>query len=124
MIIKLEALADSLAFYFRSFDAESLAYRYRNPGLLPAFALKHPRSVEGHRIFNSYIDGYQALLFDLRIKCSGNGKSKLTPQSTLTDLIISLGHTKAAAKYIAKFLTKAIGEDIPVDVQLQYFLGA
>jgi hypothetical protein len=123
MIIKLEALADALAFYSRSFDPESPAYRYRNPGLLPAILLKHPRSADGKRFFISYLDGYQALLFDLKVKCSGLSKTNLTQQSTLLDLMASFGHNKAATKYVAKFLTKALGEEIPLDVQLSYFLG-
>jgi hypothetical protein len=70
MVSRLEALADSIVHYSKWSDPESLAYQNRNPGELLAVSPKHPRDVDGKRIFRSFMDGYQALIFDLAIKCS------------------------------------------------------
>lgn len=62
---KLEVLADAIAYHNLAHESDSAAYQNRNPGNLQAFSFKHPRDENGKRIFNSYLDGYQALLFDL-----------------------------------------------------------
>lgn len=118
MISKLEALADALAFYHRAFDPESDAYKARNPGLLRATQMKHKRDENGKRVFDSYLDGYQALLFDLKIKCSGKSAAR-HPLFTLSDLV----QNKAAGKYLARFLTKALNETITAETSLSYFIG-
>lgn len=117
-MVKLEALADALAFYHRSFDPLSIAYKTRNPGLLKATQLKHKKNETGERIFESIQDGYQALLFDLKIKCSGKSASRIK-LLTLTDLLQS----KAASKYLARFLTHALEVEITTETALSFFLG-
>lgn len=118
MIIRLEALADALAFYHRSFDPDSDAYKARNPGLLRATQLKHKRDANGKRVFDSFLDGYQALLFDLKIKCSGKSAARHKLE-TLSDLM----QNKAAGKYLAKFLTRALDTEIVAETPLAYFIG-
>jgi len=117
-MIKLEALADALAFYHKAYDPISQAYKTRNPGLLPATMLKHTRDGEGKRTFTSFLDGYQALLFDLKIKCSGRSAVR-HPLITLNDLV----QNKAAGKYLARFLTHALNETITGETLLSHFLG-
>lgn len=117
-MIKLEALADALAFYHRAFDPTSVAYKTRNPGLLKATQLKHVKTENGERVFESIRDGYQALLFDLKIKCSGKSAARIR-LLTLTDLLQS----KPAGKYLAKFLTHALSVEVTADTPLSFFLG-
>lgn len=117
-MIRLEALADALAFYHKTHDPKSQAYKLRNPGLLPATLMKHLRDDQGKRQFSSYLDGYQALLFDLKIKCSGRSAVRHR-LDTLSDLV----QNKAAGKYLAGFLTHALNETITADTLLSHFLG-
>lgn len=120
---RLEALADAISFYHKAQDPESPAYQNRNPGMLKAISLKHPRDEAGHRLFNAFIDGYQALLYDLRLKASGTSFAKLPPEATINDLMHSYGqHGALAGRYIAKFITKALQAEVTATTPLSYFL--
>jgi len=102
-------------------DTES--YQARNPGALKAFSIKHPRTNGGLRIFRSFVDGYQALLYDLETKCAGKSRSKLTPESNLRDLMRVYGFPLPMADFVAKFLRKALQNDsLGADLPLSFFL--
>lgn len=123
MITRIEALADALAYYHKSHEPDSQAYQNRNPGNLRAISFKHPRDEKGQRVFNSVLDGYQALLFDLKIKCSGQSRAyKFATESTLETLLAAYGQPKPAAKYVAKQITKALNFEVRLDTPLGFFL--
>lgn len=120
---RLEALADAIAAYNLAHDPATPAYQNRNPGLLKAISLKHSRDEVGHRLFNAFIDGYQALLYDLRLKASGQSFAKLPPAATINDLMRSYGHAGAlVGQRIAKYVTKALGIEVRATTELSFFL--
>jgi len=120
---RLEALADSIAFYNNSHDPLSPAYQNRNPGLLRAISLKHSRDENGARLFNAFIDGYQALLYDLRLKAAGESYAKLDPDASINDLMRAYGHSGAlVGQRIAKFISKALGVEVKATTALTFFL--
>lgn len=120
---RLEALADALSSYNVAHDPTSPAYRNRNPGLLKAISLKHARDEHGHRLFNAFIDGYQALLYDLQLKASGQSYARLPANATINDLVKAYGHTGAlVGQRIAKYVTKALQIEIHATTPLAFFL--
>jgi hypothetical protein len=123
MVKRLEALADSLAKMNGALDPLMDAYQLRNPGLLRAFSPKHVRDDKGRRIFSSFVAGYENLLLDLRIKCSGQSRAHLTPESPLVDLVTTYGNPTSATRYLVNFLRHALKDDtIREDVKLGWFL--
>jgi hypothetical protein len=121
---RLEALADAIAFYYLAHDPVTTAYQNRNPGMLRAISLKHARDENGYRLFNAYIDGYQALLYDLQLKASGKSFARLPDNATINDLMKAYGHTGAlVGERIAKFVRKALqNSDIAATTPLTFFL--
>jgi len=81
----LEALADAIM-TFEGWHVSSVSYRNRNPGNLRDSKFKSGVDAKGYAIFDSFAQGYQALLYDLRAKVTGQSKHKLTPDSSLQDL--------------------------------------
>jgi len=123
-VILLEILADALIYSTGTFDPQSPAYIARNPGMLPAISPKQPRDEHGKRVFRSFIDGYQALLYDLRIKCAGKSKAGLKQGATLSDLVCVYGHPRATAVSVALFIRHALGgANITERTPLSYFIG-
>ena len=122
MLNKLEALADAIAWHNAAHEITTRAYINRNPGCLAAFSLKQERDADNQRIFASILDGYQALLFDLRVKCSG--KSRALPAAALiADLANAYGISTPAAQSIAKRVRKALGTEVTVATPLTFFLS-
>ena len=120
---RLEALADSIAYYNNAGDPTTPAYQNRNPGLLRAISLKHARDEAGYRLFNALIDGYQALLYDLKLKVSGESFARLPKDATVNDLMIAYGHHGAlVGQRIAKFITKALQTEVKSTTPLTFFL--
>ena len=120
---RIEALADSFSKMNGALDPLQDAYQLRNPGLLRAFSPKHARDDKGRRIFSSLVAGYENLLLDLRIKCSGQSRAKLTPDSPLVDLITTYGNSTRALDYIVNFLRHALKDNnIPKSIKLGWFL--
>lgn len=125
MVTRIEALADAISRYTGYYDPDSEVYQARNPGALPAISSKHPQDAKGRRVFRSVMDGYQALLFDLAVKCSGRSKTRLKPESTLRDLILAYGNPESATKPVVKFLRRALHDnDLSEQTSLGYFLEA
>ena len=149
---KLEVLADSIIHYTDYSNPESLQYQYRNPLGLQMFC-SHAQPFKtchtcctatistmhlyesgatvqrkydvstGLRIFDSHIQGYQAGLYDLRIKCSGKSKSKVTENSSIRELIRSYYLPEGTASYAAKFLRRALkDQSISEDTPINYFV--
>lgn len=119
---RIECLADSLAKMYGALDPLSEAYKLRNPGMLKAFSPKHSRSEKGYRIFGSFIAGYENLALDLKIKCSGKSRAKLTPKSQLVDLLHIYGQPTSALKSVVRFLRHALDDEtIPEAVEIGWF---
>lgn len=125
IVSRLEALADAIMKYSGYGDPESDNYRFRNPGSLRGFTDKHLTAPDGKRVFKSFLDGYQALLFDLKVKCTGKSNTRLTQESSLTDLMTVYGQPATSAKYIAKFLKRALDDQSITDkTPLKFFVEA
>jgi hypothetical protein len=120
---RIEALADAFAHMYGALDGMSDAYHLRNPIMLKAFAPKHARDEKGRRVFNSFVAGYENALLDLKIKCSGKSRARLTPESPLVDLVTTYGNNVSCLRTIVKFLRHALqDDDIRESVKLGWFL--
>lgn len=120
---RLEALADAILAYNGYKDVASPLYSARNPGGLMAFSMKQAQDGKGLRVFNSFIDGYQALLFDLQLKCAGKSRAKLTPENPLLDLICSYGYKDTMAEFVARYCRRVLNdESLSKQVPISYFL--
>jgi hypothetical protein len=114
---RIEALVDALASLTGWANPHSEAYFLRNPLLLKAFSPKHERDEQGRRQFSSFSAGYDNAVLDASIKCSGKSFSKLTPDSTLIELVCVYGHTPAAARAVKNFLRAALKDDTILESQ-------
>jgi hypothetical protein len=122
-IRRLDALVDAFAALNCWHSPASEAYQLRNPLLLKAFSPKHEKDEQGRRRFTSFASGYDNGLLDVKIKCSGKSHSKLTPDSTLTDLVVVYGNSSIAARSIKNFLRVALKNDNIMESQkLGWFL--
>ena len=122
-VLRVHALVDAFARLNNYHDPKSEAYRLRNPLLLRAFSPKHQRDEEGRRVFTSFTSGYDNALLDVRIKCSGKSHSKLTPESTLSDLVCVYGNPVTAVRNVKNFLRNALEDDTITEHQrLGWFL--
>ena len=120
---RIEALADAFAKMNGWHDPLSQAYKLRNPGMLKAFSPKHVKDESGYRIFNSFPSGYDNLILDLKIKCSGGSHSRLKPDDTLKNLTMCYGNPESSATYLKKFLRHALcDENIMESQPLSWFL--
>src|SRR6185312_3536769 len=106
---------------YRAFDPDTEAYQTRNPGLLKwHHTFRHPVNENYVRRFTSFVGGYRALLEDLRMKASGQNRSKLKPDSPLLHLVRVYGQPDTAADYLVKFLRRALpDEEISAETKLQ-----
>ncbi len=120
---RIEALCDAFAKMYGALDPQSEAYHLRNPMMLRAFSPKHERDAKGHRKFRTFVAGYENGLLDLKIKCSGHSRAKLTPESTLVDLAHTYGQPTSCVRYLVNFLRHALGNDaVRDDAKLGWFL--
>ena len=118
---RIEMLAEALMAYSGYNDPSGELYQARNPIGLRATSMRHAKNDNGYRIFNSFIDGIQAALFDLSTKLSGNSWAELKPESTLEDLAIVYSQPRAEHAW-AKFLRKALNDNtISKHTPLSYF---
>lgn len=108
---KIEALAEAITRYSGYLEASSDLYAARNPGGLKATSMRHLKNEQGYRIFSSFIDGYQALMFDLSTKLSGQSWAQLTPESTLKDLALAYSLPDTNAQAWARFLRAALRDE-------------
>lgn len=112
MVTRLEALAAAFANMNGALDPTSDAFQAKNPLLLKAFSQKHVGNEKGLRVFKTYTAGWDNGLIDLTIKCSGKSFfGRLTPESTIADLVRVYGNQTAAARKIVNFLRHALADD-------------
>lgn len=123
MVTRLEALADSIASLNEWMNPDGDAYKLRNPGLLRAFTLRHAADSSGRRIFPSFVDGYQALLYDLKQKCSGESRSKLKINDRVLDLLMrGFSQHPASEEYVLCFLQSALPTNkVTANTPLKFF---
>jgi hypothetical protein len=120
---RIEALVDAIASIHGWHDPRSEAYQLRNPLLLKAFSPKHEKNENGIRIFRNTASGYDNACLDASIKCSGRSHSKLTPDSTLRELVGVYGNSIVAARAVKNFLRAALKNDEIYETQkLGWFL--
>lgn len=110
-IPRIHALVDAFAHLNGWHNPVSDSYKLRNPLLLRAFSPKHVSDEEGRRIFSSFTSGYDNGILDVKIKCSGKSHAKLTPMSTLRDLVCVYGNHVSATRAVKNFLQRALGDD-------------
>lgn len=122
MIRRIEALADSICEYNGSRDPDNVLYKLRNPGGLYAFYDWQQQDDAGRRIYGSLIHGYQSLVNDLRVKCSGQSRSGLKETSPLKELWRVFGFKDETGRYLLKFLKKALKVDVEDETPLSFFL--
>jgi hypothetical protein len=124
-MLKIEALADAIASLNDWTNPSGDAYRLRNPGLLRAFTQRHADE-GGRRIFPSLVDGYQALVYDLKKKCAGESRSKLQRDSTIKQLLMrGYGQAPASEEYVLCFLESAIpNTTFSATAPIEFFLEA
>lgn len=82
----LEAIADAI-YAFEGNKPNNRAYRNRNPGNLRASKWPHTMDARGYCVFATFIEGYSALLEDLRGKATGKNSHGLNLDSTLLQIM-------------------------------------
>lgn len=112
----LEAFADAIQ-DFEGWRPGSMSNRNRNPG-----NLEHPN---GEKIvYASLLDGYKALVDDLRAKFTGNNTHGLDPQSTVLNLFevyapsSDNNPTRRYAVFVANWATIALKREITLNTKL------
>lgn len=120
---RIEALADAIAEYSGYKDPTNKLYKLRNPGGLKGFKLNHVSDSHGYRLFDSHIDGYNALLYDLNVKCKGESSCGLKTESPLKELAYVFDMKDDTVRYVVSFLRKALmREDLKESFPLSFFL--
>ena len=118
----VEALAEAITKYSGYLEPSSELHAARNCGGLRATSMRHAKTEQGYRIFNSFIDSMQALLFDLQTKLAGKSWAELKPESTLKDLALSYSLPDTTAAAWARFLRAALRDSTISDkTELSYF---
>ncbi len=114
LVSRLEALAEAFTEYSGYRDVQGKLYQLRNPGGLHAYDPVQMRDLDNYRGFTSFKGGFQALIFDLERKCSGNSHTKLEKESKLRELVVTNGFQHTVTGYVVKFLRKAL-DDTTID---------
>lgn len=148
---RLEALADAIIAHNNYSLPDHPQYQFRNPLGLQMFCphacyfkncpeckngdfptqhtygrtvnFKKYDKDSGLRIYNNHIQGYQAGIQDLLIKCSGKSKSKVRDSSTIRELIRSYCLPDGTAIPVVRFLRKALRDETISDkTPISFFL--
>jgi hypothetical protein len=91
---------------------------------LRAFKPEQSQDADGRRVFASVIDGMQAALFDVALKLEGKSVHRLTPESTLVDLVKAYQLPETTAAAWSRFLRSALNhQEINSKTQLGFFRG-
>lgn len=118
----LEALADAFM-HHEGWYPGSRSNRNRNPGNLRPWKDGQLKDDGGYRVFSSLVEGYQALLDDLRVKLQGS--HGLKPESTLLDLLNIYApagdnnNPNAYALAVAQWVSVALGKPITTKTTLK-----
>lgn len=122
-MLRIEALADAIAYTNESYLPESEAYKLRNPGLLKARTSNNSLAQlanaddQCRRIFVSYKAGYQALVYHLEFLCTRYKKM------SLAEALASFGFKESKTFTAIDFLQRSIGDaSIDAKIPLSFFL--
>ena len=122
---KREALIDAIGKANGMHDPESLCYRLRNPLLIRSFARpgKHETDESGLRVFSSFLSGYKAAEFDIKLKIEGNSRARLRPEDPLSSLLAVYGIRELGGiSTIVSFLRRALkDQNITGSTPLSHF---
>jgi hypothetical protein len=116
---KIEALADAIVLNNGSLDPNNFLYFLRNPGALKAFIQRHERDERGYRIFDSFADGYRALVNDLKVKCGGRSTFGVGPQTPIKDALFLFNINRIEG--VMDHLKIVIGEEVDEHMALGFF---
>lgn len=112
----IEAVADAIT-KFEGWAPGNKSYQQRNPGNL--------RDTYGnYRTFQTFVEGYSALLFDLRAKFTGHTKTGLGPDSTVNQLMhvyappSDNNPTEAYVAFVCNWVSKALGASVAPETKL------
>ena len=124
-INRIKSLVDALSVLNGVNKPDSEAYQLRNPLLLRSFARpgKHDVDELGRRVFDSYLGGYKAAVFDVKLKISGESNTGLKPTDKLRNLLGVYGVKQEQDQMsIVWFLRKALADkNIDLLTPLAYF---
>ncbi len=120
---KLEALAEAISHYSGYHNPSTALHAARNPGGLRGYQTKsHQIDEHGYRVFNSVLNGFNALLYDIEFKLSGKSRAQLKPEQTLIDLAAAYQQMPTVAQAWARFIRQALQDNnITNKTQLSYF---
>lgn len=120
---RIEALADAISACTGYTDPASEEYQCRNPLSLKAFSVKHEKTDSGLRAFKNLESGHKAGLYDLKVKCAGDSRARVSKDSSLKELIRCYSMPNQTVDYVVVFLKKALGDDtITPETPLHYFI--
>jgi hypothetical protein len=110
----LEAIADAIM-HFEGWVPGSRSYRNRNPG-----NLEHGGHVDdkGYNVYTTFIEGYAALLLELKDKFTGHNVHGIGPDSTLLALFnvyappSDNNPTNKYCEFVASYASTALGRTI------------
>lgn len=127
MTNKIEALLDSIASLKGFSNPDSVTYQIKNPLNIRSFARpgKHEIDEEGRRVFQSFLAGYKACLFDLDIKIKGESRAGIREGDKLSNLLRVYGISeKLGQQQVVKYLKRALKDDsLTTETPLSFFRG-
>lgn len=122
---KIESLLEGIAVLKGWQNPDSYTYQIKNPLLITSCARpgKHEIDAEGRRIFNSWLSGFKASLFDLEMKVSGNSRCGVKADGNLSDLLKIYGIDQILGQdQVVKYLRRALKDStVAKDMPLSYF---
>jgi hypothetical protein len=119
---RIEALADAITACTGYTDPASEEYQCRNPLALKTFTPKHKRTESGLRVFERLESGHKAALYDLKVKCAGDSRARVSKDSSLKELIRCYSMPNQMVDYVVVFLKKALADEtISAETPLHYF---
>ena len=114
----LDAMAQAIYFY-EGHEPEDRNHLNNNPGNLRATeGSSDPVDDKGYRIFPSFVEGYQALVDDLRSKLTGHDTHGLSQNSTLWSFFevyapsFDSNQPVIYARFVAAWLERTYGKSI------------
>ena len=125
---RIEGLVDALSNLLGSTtNPDGVLHQIRNPIGLQSFSRPGKNEIDpntGKRVFDTWLAGYRASAFDLRLKCSGESRAGLKKTDRLSNLLGVFGlDSKLAQKQVVNYLRRSLkDESISTDTQLSYFV--
>lgn len=120
MVKRIEALAEAIAAFSGYQNPDGNAYLLRNPG---ALRIQKGKRLGQLRRFDTIVSGFEALLYDLEVKCSGLSRSGLKATSPLSELLFALGFREETVPFVASKVRRFLGaNNVNADTPIHYFM--